>query len=45
MDELYRDISRFVIEEINQTNDYMDAQHLIDVGLIYQFIHKYILSL
>ena len=44
MDELIEILADLVIEEINQTNDYMDAQHLIDVGL-YQFIHKYILSL
>ena len=45
MDELIEILADLVIEEINQTNDYMKAQHLIDVGLIYQFIHKYILSL
>ena len=44
MDELIEILADLVIEEINQTND-MDAQHLIDVGLIYQFIYKYILSL
>ena len=38
MDELIEILADLVIEEINQTND-------IDVGLIYQFIHKYILSL
>ena len=44
MDELIEILADLVKKSIKRMTN-MDAQHLIDVGLIYQFIYKYILSL
>ena len=45
MDELITLLADLVIEEINHADDYNNAQHQAGFGLIYKFVHKYILSL
>ena len=44
MDELITLLADLVIEEINHADD-NNAQHQAGFGLIYKFVHKYILSL
>ncbi|MGI2278256.1 hypothetical protein [Staphylococcus cohnii] len=45
MDELITLLADLVIKASNHADDYDNAQHLVDVGSIYRFIHKYLLSL